>query len=210
MSESTLNVQPAPDDPTPRTKREPKPPSPLVHVYSPSDDGIDENLLILLHGLGELTLLSWHGNTLLRHHPTVVFTGSRRYAHTIRKTWGTVALTTDCHTFTQRAQKVRRRLTNHTARIYCDHGTGCRIFMKRPINGMNPSTPSGNYSSAPTLPLRWKCWRNLRTTLSRSVAGRPIGSTYLGSGKEVDWLPNLHCDGGKRKVAILIHNLRRS
>ena len=37
----------------PRTKPPPKPSAiPVPFVYNPSDDGTDENLLILLHGLG--------------------------------------------------------------------------------------------------------------------------------------------------------------
>jgi hypothetical protein len=40
--------------PSPRVK--PAPQTSVIHTqfsYSPSDDGTDENLLILLHGLGE-------------------------------------------------------------------------------------------------------------------------------------------------------------
>jgi len=51
---SVLNVQATTEDRAPRVKRAPE--LPLVHIYNPSDDGTDENLLILLHGLGELTL----------------------------------------------------------------------------------------------------------------------------------------------------------
>lgn len=39
---------------TPRRKPRPKTDSiKFKHTYTPSQDGIDENLLILLHGLGE-------------------------------------------------------------------------------------------------------------------------------------------------------------
>lgn len=39
---------------TPRVKTPPKSSAfPVPFVYNPSDDGTDENLLILLHGLGE-------------------------------------------------------------------------------------------------------------------------------------------------------------
>jgi len=54
MTDSVLNVQPTSDDPAPRVKRAPKPPVPLTYLYSPSDDGTDENLLIFLHGLGDI------------------------------------------------------------------------------------------------------------------------------------------------------------
>ena len=41
-------------NPVPRVKPLPKDSSiPLPFFYAPSDDGVDENLLILLHGLGE-------------------------------------------------------------------------------------------------------------------------------------------------------------
>jgi len=49
--ESVLNVRQAPEDPTPRVKPVPTVPKPLEQIYLPSD--IDENLLILFHGLGE-------------------------------------------------------------------------------------------------------------------------------------------------------------
>lgn len=53
--ESLLNVQPATADPSPRVKPPPKTQHLLKHVYHHSEDGSDENLLILLHGLGKLT-----------------------------------------------------------------------------------------------------------------------------------------------------------
>lgn len=58
-----FNVQPVLHDTMSRVKRVPKPPAALVHTYNSSDDGTDENLLILLHGLGEPTLLPWLDHT---------------------------------------------------------------------------------------------------------------------------------------------------
>ncbi|KAF8525951.1 Alpha/Beta hydrolase protein [Hysterangium stoloniferum] len=48
-----LTVRPVLEDPTPRVKQAPTPLKSLKHIYLPSDDGTDENLLILLHGLGD-------------------------------------------------------------------------------------------------------------------------------------------------------------
>lgn len=48
-----LNVQPVLDDGQPRTKRAPLAKAISVpFAYAPSDDGTDQNILILLHGLG--------------------------------------------------------------------------------------------------------------------------------------------------------------
>jgi len=47
-----LTVRPA-VDPIPPVKQAPTPLKSLKHIYQPSDDGSDENLLILLHGLGD-------------------------------------------------------------------------------------------------------------------------------------------------------------
>ena len=55
LMEALLNVQPALEDPSPRVKPVPKTQHHLRHVYHPSGDGTDENLLILLHGLGKLS-----------------------------------------------------------------------------------------------------------------------------------------------------------
>lgn len=54
LMETLLNVQPAKEDCSPRVKSPPKSQNTLKHVYHASEDGTDENLLILLHGLGEL------------------------------------------------------------------------------------------------------------------------------------------------------------
>jgi len=44
-------------EPTPRVKPAPtRSAIPVPFSYSPSDDGTDENLLILLHGLGKPTI----------------------------------------------------------------------------------------------------------------------------------------------------------
>ncbi|KAG8712396.1 hypothetical protein FRC11_000258 [Ceratobasidium sp. 423] len=52
--ERVLSVAPSIVDPTPRTKNRPtRSGIGLEFVYSPSDDGIDENLLVVLHGLGD-------------------------------------------------------------------------------------------------------------------------------------------------------------
>lgn len=57
MSETALNVGPeASSSSKGTTRKKPAPNSgemPIVFSYSPSRDGVDENLLILLHGLGE-------------------------------------------------------------------------------------------------------------------------------------------------------------
>jgi hypothetical protein len=52
MSEPELVLSPATDASLPRTKRVPDASVLQAHAYAPSDDGTDENLLILLHGLG--------------------------------------------------------------------------------------------------------------------------------------------------------------
>jgi hypothetical protein len=54
----SLTVQPTSEDPSPRVKPVPKIQHLFRHIYHASEDGTDENLLILLHGLGELTS-SW-------------------------------------------------------------------------------------------------------------------------------------------------------
>ncbi|CAE6480133.1 unnamed protein product [Rhizoctonia solani] len=52
--ERVLSVAPSIVDPVPRTKVRPtRAGIGLEFVYAPSDDGIDENLLIVLHGLGD-------------------------------------------------------------------------------------------------------------------------------------------------------------
>ncbi|CAE6485388.1 unnamed protein product [Rhizoctonia solani] len=52
--ERVLSVAPSIVDPVPRTKPRPtRSGLGLEFVYSPSDDGVDENLLIVLHGLGD-------------------------------------------------------------------------------------------------------------------------------------------------------------
>ncbi|KAG8741389.1 hypothetical protein FRC10_002909 [Ceratobasidium sp. 414] len=54
MEERVLSVAPSIVDPSPRTKVRPtRAGLGLEHVYAPSDDGVDENLLVVLHGLGE-------------------------------------------------------------------------------------------------------------------------------------------------------------
>lgn len=51
--ERVLSVAPSIVDPWPRTKPRPtRSGLGLEFAYSPSDDGIDENLLVILHGLG--------------------------------------------------------------------------------------------------------------------------------------------------------------
>ncbi|KZS94170.1 hypothetical protein SISNIDRAFT_427371 [Sistotremastrum niveocremeum HHB9708] len=51
---TTLEVKPSSSDANPRVKPPPKPSGiPVPFSYAPSDDGTDENLLILLHGLGD-------------------------------------------------------------------------------------------------------------------------------------------------------------
>ena len=57
--EPVLNVRPSTEDTTPRVKPVPTVSKPLGQIYFPSDDGTDENLLILLHGLGEQLPLSY-------------------------------------------------------------------------------------------------------------------------------------------------------
>jgi hypothetical protein len=48
-----LVVAPADNESAPRTRRPPDARAiPVPFAYAPSDDGTDENLLILLHGLG--------------------------------------------------------------------------------------------------------------------------------------------------------------
>lgn len=51
--ETPLTVRPLPEDASPRTKPVPQVCTPLDFAYLPSDDGTDENLLILFHGLGK-------------------------------------------------------------------------------------------------------------------------------------------------------------
>lgn len=57
MSETELTVGPEtqlPRSNAPKNKPAPKKGKmPLQFVYHPSSDGVDENLLIMLHGLGE-------------------------------------------------------------------------------------------------------------------------------------------------------------
>ena len=54
--ERILSVAPSIVDPAPRTKPRPtRAGLGLEHVYAPSDDGVDENLLVVLHGLGAHT-----------------------------------------------------------------------------------------------------------------------------------------------------------
>lgn len=51
---SDLHIRPTEGDTRPKAKIPPQPSSiPVPFTYIPSDDGTDENLLILLHGLGE-------------------------------------------------------------------------------------------------------------------------------------------------------------
>lgn len=51
---SEYHVRESKDDTSPKVKKAPKTASiPTPFSYFPSDDGTDENLLILLHGLGE-------------------------------------------------------------------------------------------------------------------------------------------------------------
>ncbi|KAF8606539.1 hypothetical protein BDV93DRAFT_537063 [Ceratobasidium sp. AG-I] len=53
-NERILSVAPSIVDPAPRTKPRPtRTGLGLEHVYAPSDDGVDENLLVVLHGLGD-------------------------------------------------------------------------------------------------------------------------------------------------------------
>jgi hypothetical protein len=48
-----LVVAPADNESAPRTRRPPDARAiPVPFAYAPSDDGTDENLLVLLHGLG--------------------------------------------------------------------------------------------------------------------------------------------------------------
>ncbi|KAH7341929.1 hypothetical protein B0J17DRAFT_567561 [Rhizoctonia solani] len=52
--ERVLSVAPSIVDPVPRTKTHPtRAGLGLEFVYTPSDDGVDENVLIVLHGLGD-------------------------------------------------------------------------------------------------------------------------------------------------------------
>ncbi|KDN50646.1 hypothetical protein RSAG8_01144, partial [Rhizoctonia solani AG-8 WAC10335] len=52
--ERVLSVAPSIVDPAPRTKVRPtRAGVGLEFVYFPSDDGVDENLMIVLHGLGD-------------------------------------------------------------------------------------------------------------------------------------------------------------
>ncbi|CAE7218088.1 unnamed protein product [Rhizoctonia solani] len=54
MAERVLSVAPSIVDPVPQTKPRPtREGVGLEFVYSPSDDGVDENVLIVLHGLGD-------------------------------------------------------------------------------------------------------------------------------------------------------------
>lgn len=68
--ERVLSVAPAIVDPVPRTKPVPSRAGiGLEFVYAPSDDGVDENLLVVLHGLGgwfvvPLTLADGVGDTM--------------------------------------------------------------------------------------------------------------------------------------------------
>lgn len=58
--ERILSVAPSIVDPTPRTNPRPtRAGLGLEHVYAPSDDGVDENLLVVLHGLGALRIQPW-------------------------------------------------------------------------------------------------------------------------------------------------------
>lgn len=52
---SNIHIRESESNPQPRVKISPQQSSvPVPFSYTPSDDGTDENLLILLHGLGEL------------------------------------------------------------------------------------------------------------------------------------------------------------
>ena len=67
MSAQTLIVK-EPISSTPRNKPTPKSAGiPVPFEYSPSDDGTDENLLILLHGLGIFPPPILHRSTLITH-----------------------------------------------------------------------------------------------------------------------------------------------
>lgn len=65
---SDIHVQAAEQDTTPRVKQRPAKSSiPVPFIYHASDDGTDENLLILLHGIGECcgpNMLPTTSNTL--------------------------------------------------------------------------------------------------------------------------------------------------
>jgi hypothetical protein len=55
VQETNIHILSLEPEPRPRVKVPPQPSSvPVPFSYTPSDDGTDENLLILLHGLGEL------------------------------------------------------------------------------------------------------------------------------------------------------------
>ena len=108
--ESLLNVQPAPEDPSPRIKPAPKTQILPKYVYHASEDGTDENLLILLHGLGELTLFSWQIQALRRVCSCSVHKNSRRHEYTFLQTWKAVEASTNSHIIASRARKVSAAL----------------------------------------------------------------------------------------------------
>ena len=64
MASNNIHLRESESNLQPRVKVPPQPSSvPIPFSYTPSDDGTDENLLILLHGLGE----PWH--QLIECHP---------------------------------------------------------------------------------------------------------------------------------------------
>jgi hypothetical protein len=95
MAETTLNVGPEAGSSTkgvPRVKPAPMAGKmPVKFSYSPSWDGIDENLLILLHGLGEQ--LGIRGKTVPAK--TLMERGHRG---PICEAWAAAASTSDCDT----------------------------------------------------------------------------------------------------------------
>ena len=96
MAETTLNVGPETSSSTkgaPCVKPEPKAGNlPIKFSYSPSRDGPDENLLVLLHGLGEKVGI--RGEIVRAKTPM-----DRGHRNPVCEAWATTASTSDCDTF---------------------------------------------------------------------------------------------------------------
>jgi hypothetical protein len=96
MAETALNVGTEASSSSNGTPRIKPPPStgkmPIVFSYSPSRDGVDENLLILLHGLGEK--LGIYGE--ITPAKTLM---ERGHGSPVCEAWAATASASDCDTF---------------------------------------------------------------------------------------------------------------
>lgn len=176
---------------TPRVKTPPKSSAiPVPFVYNPSDDGTYENLLILLHGLGEPNL------DVCAHITTS--TACRGHAGSVRQAGTTAASASDSNARTACSRAVRLPV-NHD-RV----ASSTRVYPESPsstskrTSGTPPSTHSATSSNTQTPPPRSSSWTKSSAISPPTADGLHMVSTSLASRRVGASRPSLRSSTGIR------------